>query len=118
MGITAGSMVDYVRADAKGVLRVAGTPISLDSVVIAFNQGESAESIRQAYPVLTLEMVYGAITYYLANRDEVGAYLARQHAVWESERSDSEIANVSVLARLRHLKRSAADAMAPSGGDQ
>ena len=39
----------------------------LDSVVAAFHQGHSAETIAQQYPALSLEEIYGAITYYLAN---------------------------------------------------
>jgi len=44
---------------------VAGTRVSLDSIVYAFLSGQSAEAIAQAFPVLSLEQVYGAITYYL-----------------------------------------------------
>jgi len=43
------------------------TRISLDSVVYAFLNGESPESIAQNFPLLMLEQVYGAITFYLAN---------------------------------------------------
>ena len=41
---------------------MAGTRVSLDSVVYAFLGGHTAESIAQSFPVLTLEQVYGAIT--------------------------------------------------------
>jgi len=44
---------------------VTGTRVSLDSIVYAFLSGQSAEAIAQAFPVLSLEQVYGAITYYL-----------------------------------------------------
>ena len=65
----------YVEEDSQGALRVGSLGISLDSVVIAFQQGHSAETIQQLYPALSLEEVYGAIAYYLANRDEVHQYL-------------------------------------------
>ncbi len=51
------------------------TRISLDSVVYAFLNGESPESIAQNFPLLMLEQVYGAITFYLANRELINAYL-------------------------------------------
>jgi uncharacterized protein (DUF433 family) len=55
---------------------VAGTRVSLDSVVYAFLEGLSPETIvAECFPVLTLEQVYGAITYYLAHRADVDAYL-------------------------------------------
>jgi len=50
---------------------ISGTRVSLDSVVLAFLQGLSPESIAaECFPTLTLEQVYGAITYYLAHRLE------------------------------------------------
>ena len=45
----------------EGGYRVAGTRISLDSIVYAFNSGHSPETIAQSFPVLTLEQVYGSI---------------------------------------------------------
>jgi uncharacterized protein (DUF433 family) len=41
---------------------VADSRASLDSIVYAFLSGQSAEAITQAFPVLNLEQVYGAIT--------------------------------------------------------
>ena len=58
----------YVEEDSQGALRVGSLGVSLDSVVIAFQQGHSAETIEQLYPALSLEEVYGAIAFYLANR--------------------------------------------------
>ena len=38
----------YVRQDEHGVLRVVETRVMLDSVVAAFNQGHSAETIASS----------------------------------------------------------------------
>lgn len=55
---------------------VRGRRVSLDSIVYRFLEGLSPESIAtDCFPVLSLEEVYGAITYYLAHREEVDAYL-------------------------------------------
>ena len=54
---------------------IEGTRISLDSVVYAFLNGKSPESISQDFPLLSLEQVYGAITFYLACRELIDAYL-------------------------------------------
>jgi len=59
------------RRDDEGYW-VTGTRVSLDSVVYRFLEGLSPESIQaDCFPALTLEQVYGAITYYLHNRAEV-----------------------------------------------
>ena len=54
---------------------VAGTRVSLDSIVYAFRRGAAPESIKRSFPVLSLEEIYGSITFYLANEQEIDAYL-------------------------------------------
>ena len=61
----------------EGAYRVGGTRVSLDSVVYGFQSGESAECIQQSFPALTLEQVYGAIAYYLANQQSIDQYLIK-----------------------------------------
>lgn len=65
---------EYVE-QVDGAYRVAGTRVSLDSVVYAFRRGASPESIQRSFPLLTLEQVYGAVAYYLAHQEEVDCYL-------------------------------------------
>ncbi len=55
----------------NGGYYLAGTRVSLDSVVACFNNGDAAETIWRNFPTLKLEQVYGAITFYLSHRDEV-----------------------------------------------
>ena len=49
----------------NGVYYVPGTRISLDSIVHAFRDGSSPESIREDFEGLTFVHVYGAIAFYL-----------------------------------------------------
>jgi len=94
----------YVRVDESGVYRVGNTRVMLDSVVAAFHQGHSPETIKQQYPALTLEEVYGSLAYYLAHGAEVDAYLQRQQGVWEDWRARSEEQTSPVVERLRALR--------------
>jgi uncharacterized protein (DUF433 family) len=64
--------------DEAGVLRVAGTRVSLDSIIYAFDEGATPEEIAQAYPTLELAAIYSVIGYYLQNRAEVEQYLAQR----------------------------------------
>ena len=91
----------YVREDEQGALRVGALDLSLDSVVIAYQQGYVAETIQQLYPALTLEEIYGAIAFYLANQEEVRQYLERQAQRWDDLRQKSAEAPSPVIARLR-----------------
>jgi uncharacterized protein (DUF433 family) len=96
---------DYIRIDECGVRRVGQTRVSLDSVVIAYRNGSSAEAIQESYPALTLEEVYGALTYYLANSSEVDDYLVEQRKIAESVRARCEAERPPVVDRLRQLRR-------------
>jgi uncharacterized protein (DUF433 family) len=60
---------EYVE-QRNGGYYIAGSRVSLDSVVYAFLSGMSPESIVDSYPTLSLVQVYGAITYYLEHRQE------------------------------------------------
>jgi uncharacterized protein (DUF433 family) len=73
---------------------ITGTRISLDSIIAAFNRGAAPESIRRSFPLLTLEEVYGAITFYLAHETEIAEYL---------QRSDAEL-GAQADARRKELK--------------
>src|SRR5713101_1095182 len=94
----------YIRTDDHGAMRVGQTRVSLDSVVIAFQQGHSPETIRQQYPSLSLEEVYGAITFYLANREAVDQYLERQQKLWDELRQRADQNPSPVVERLRKLR--------------
>lgn len=61
-----------------------GSRVPVAHIVREFLHGESPEAIRSHYPTLSLEQVYGVITYYLGNKEEVEAELA------EREREEDE----------------------------
>ncbi len=70
----------YVEQRDRGYW-VSGSRVSLESVVFAFLDGLSPETIAaECFPVLTLEQVYGVITYYLSHRQEIDAYLRQAEA--------------------------------------
>lgn len=64
-----------IHTDADGVVRVAGTRVTLDTIVAAFDAGATAEEIAQQYSSVSLADVYSVITYYLRRKAEVTAYL-------------------------------------------
>jgi len=70
--------------DADGVARVGATRVPLDSVVLAFDHGATAEEIVQRFPTLRLSDVYAIIAYYLEAREDVEDYL-RQRAAHAAE---------------------------------
>lgn len=70
----------------NGGLYLTGTRVSLDSVVHEFRRGAAPESILRSFPLIgSLERVYGAIAYYLANQSSVEEYLSKQADLWAKE---------------------------------
>jgi|SRR4051794_21386143 uncharacterized protein (DUF433 family) len=80
---------------------VRGSRVSLASVVYAWKEGFSPESIREEFPSLQLEQVYGAITYYLAHQAEIDAYLSDLKADFERRRAEQAALYPETIAKLR-----------------
>jgi uncharacterized protein (DUF433 family) len=76
--------------DARGVVRVGGTRVTLDTVVAAFRDGASAEEIVAQYPALSLADTYATIGYYLRHRADVDSYLRRREREAEAVREQVE----------------------------
>src|SRR5882762_2199410 len=72
------AMEEYVE-QREGGYYIAGTRISLDSVIHPFKNGASPEAIMRSFPLIgSLEKEYGAITFYLANKEADEAYFCDQ----------------------------------------
>ena len=91
---------DYVTR-VEGAYRIADTRVSLDSLVYLFREGMSAESMVDSYPALTLEQVHGALAFYLANQNEIDAYLIEGHRAAESQHKQSKRSNAELITKLR-----------------
>jgi uncharacterized protein (DUF433 family) len=78
-----------LKKDEHGGIRVGGTRVTLDVLIACYQQGDTPETIHQAFPTVSLTDIYAVIAYYLANRDEVDAYLKQRDE--EAERIRQEI---------------------------
>ncbi len=92
--------------DADGIIRVGATRVTLDTVVTAFADGETAEEIVQQYPSLDLADVYAVMSYYLRRRAEVDEYLHSRNAIARDVRKKNESAFDPNGIRDRLLARS------------
>ena len=95
---------DYIEKRDGGYW-IAGTRVSLDSVVYAFLRGAAPEGIAQSYPTLSLEEVYGAIAYYLANHTEIDAMLANNDREFELLRKQTRDANPALFKKLAETRQ-------------
>jgi uncharacterized protein (DUF433 family) len=84
----------------NGGYYVVGSRVSLDSIVYEFLEGASPESIVRNFPSLSLEQVYGVITFYLANRPEMDTYLAETEKLWEEARKNQDPQSAELQKKL------------------
>ena len=63
---------------ADGVIRVSGTRVTLDSILLAFNEGATPEEVAQQYPTVRLADIYHLIGYCLCHGAEMEEYLSRR----------------------------------------
>ena len=93
----------YVNIDGD-TYRIADSRVSLDSVVYDYLSGLSPESIADNFETLTLEQVYGAITYYLSHRDEVDRHLMRNRAKFEALRKEARESHPLLYRKLEEMQ--------------
>jgi len=88
-----------------GMIRVTGTRIPLDTIIIAFRNGDTAEEIADSYDVLDLADVYAVISFYLSNQDEVDDYMRRREVQATELRREIEMRFPPEGIRQRLLAR-------------
>ncbi|MBE9010846.1 DUF433 domain-containing protein [Pseudanabaenaceae cyanobacterium LEGE 13415] len=91
--------------DGFGVVRISKTRITLDTVVIAFLEGATAEEIKEQYPALQLSDIYSVIGYYLRHRSEVDDYLRERERLAAEVRKEAETRFNPIGIRDRLLAR-------------
>ena len=95
-----------------GALRIAETRVSLASVVIGFQEGESPQQIVQSFPTLTLAQVYGAIAYYLENKKMIKEYLSEVQREFERSVPPLSQSTPKLFARLQAAREKMGDGSA------
>lgn len=105
MTLTIAQEVIPLQTDAAGVVRVAGTRVTLETVVAAFSEGATAEEMAQQYPSLNLADIYAVLGYYLRHTEEVVAYVQQRKAQAVAARKQNELRYDPSGVRGRLLSR-------------
>ena len=95
---------DYVEKRDGGYY-LTGSRVALESLIWPFREGASPETLVDEFPTLSLEQVYGAITFYLANRTEIEGYLTATENLWEDLRSHQAPLPPALRERLAQARR-------------
>jgi len=66
--------------DDRGAIRVIGSRITLDTLVGAYQRGDTLEEIHEGFPSLSLAQIQSVIAWYLNHTSEADEYLAKGDA--------------------------------------
>ena len=100
-----------LKLNVDGVVFVANTRVTLDTVVLAYLESTTAEEIVEQYPSLHLADVYSVIAYYLRRKTEVDDYLEirQERAVQVRQENECRFSPIGIrdrlMARLDHQRQ-------------
>jgi uncharacterized protein (DUF433 family) len=97
-------ITEYVEQRNDGYF-IKNARVSLDSVVYAFLRGESPEGIAESFPALGLEQIFGALAFYMANRETVDQHLRQGQAEFEVLREQARRDNPALYRRLAEARQ-------------
>lgn len=91
---------------SDGVMRVAGSRVTLDSLIHQFQHGATAEQIQEDFPSVSLRDIYAVIAYYLQHTRSVEEYLCEQSQGAVKARQEIEAGQNTgnLRARLRERR--------------
>src|SRR5690348_1420078 len=95
---------DYFEFIEQNHIRIKGHRIGIESILNKYLAGQTAEQIAAQYDSLRLLDIYATITYYLQNRDEIDAYLARVAQLADEDMARSDAYPSAAVLRLRKLR--------------
>src|SRR5689334_6550452 len=94
---------EYIE-ERNGGYYIAGTRISLDSIVYSFEHGNSPEVIQQRFPLLKPAQIYGAIAFYLDHQAEIRQYLENEERRIQESTIPLSEANPELWKRLQQAR--------------
>ena len=88
----------------EGSFYLVGSRVPLAFIVDEFMNGEAPEAIRTHYSTLSLEEVYGAITFYLGNQAKAEQDLADRRRI-EDEYSKANPTSPEIKEKFERMRQ-------------
>jgi uncharacterized protein (DUF433 family) len=88
-----------------GACRIAGTRVGLDCLIHDFQAGRTPEQIVESFPTVTLAQAYGAIAYYLENKELIDDFFAEVYRKFEQRVRPLSETNPELFARLEAARQ-------------
>ncbi len=84
-----------------GAIRIAGTRVSLESVLHHYRQGATAEEIALRFPALRLADIHSCLAYYLNRQEKVEDYIVARRREANGLKSAFRLTQCSKAALTR-----------------
>src|SRR5262249_50882247 len=88
-----------------GAVRIAGTRVGLASIVTHFQEHKTPEQIVDSFPTVRLAQAYGAIAFYLDNKDAIDEFFAEVDREFEQRVRPLSETDPALFARLEEPRR-------------
>ena len=95
---------EYVEV-RNGAYYVAGSRVSLASIIYEYRDGAAPETIWQNFPTLSLEQIHGAIAFYLGHQEAAEAYLRDLEKKWEELERAAKPASSELQHRIEEARK-------------
>jgi uncharacterized protein (DUF433 family) len=95
---------EYVEV-RNGSYYVAGSRVSLASIIYEYRDGAAPETIWQNFPTLSLEQIHGAIAFYLGHQQEVEAHLRGLEKKWDELERAAKPGNLELQHRIEEARK-------------
>src|ERR1017187_6734296 len=89
----------------NGAYYVAGSRVSLASIIYEYRDGAAPETIRQNFPTLSLEQIHGAIAYYLGHQEQAETYLSDLEKKWDELERGAKPASPELQQRIEEAQK-------------
>jgi uncharacterized protein (DUF433 family) len=89
----------------EGGCYLAGSRVSLASIIYEYRDGATSETIRQNFPTLSPEQIHGAIAFYLGHQEEAEAYLCELKKKCQELDRTAKPANPEIQRRIEEARK-------------
>jgi uncharacterized protein (DUF433 family) len=88
---------DFLTQDQHGGIWLRGHRIGLHHLLWYYNEGFSAEELREQFPTLSMAEIHQVLGYYWRNKQEIDAYLAETQKRLDSQRGQVDKVDLEAM---------------------
>jgi uncharacterized protein (DUF433 family) len=92
---------DYFDFISDTVIRLKGTRIELEDIVLPYKDGQTISQLLKSYPSVNAEQLFATLLYYHTNKETVEEYLKGVDEAWTAYKQELDVQNKEFYAMMR-----------------